>query len=63
MLTVNYEYSRINIEKLPLHIQMELNCFAKLNLNQILNILKKNEPHHLNVSEFIDSKRRAYSNA
>ena len=66
-MTVNYENSRINMEKLPLPIQMELSekqkfvCQIKFKLN--FKQFEENEPHHLNISEVIDSKRRAYLNA
>ena len=33
------------------------------NLHYILNILGKNEPHSLSISEVIESKRHAYLNA
>ena len=33
------------------------------NLHQVLNILKKNEPHSSSISGVIDSERRAYLNA
>ena len=71
-LTANYEYSGSNRENLPLPIQIQL--FEKLKvfccifiafLESTLSFerFEKNESPSLSVSEIIDSKKRAYSNA
>ena len=71
-LTANYKYSHSNKENLPLPIQMQLSEKTKpfchffitfWNLHYILNILGKNEPHSLSISEVIESNRHAYLNA
>ena len=69
-LTADYEYSRSNVDKLPLPVQMELpgkleifSCFFIAFLESTLNFQhfeEKHEPHGSSIFEVIHSQRRVY---